>query len=474
MTDELAGPPSKEDLEREKLQLEIAELKRRWWRRASTLASFLPSLTVAVLGTLLGVGVGWWTGFFDIQRMDLSAQRHNLEAQTRDLKAEEKGLIGKRAELLGQVSQLETERDAARNERDKARTERDGIAANLRDEQAKAGQKIGELNRTVDEARQAARRTPAVVWLDVMKRKRERWELVDTTHAANELLKVLNEDPSLAPLVAAEYEKHSGDDLIASKLLRVLYTTTGDSRWLERIVAKLGEAPKAGNSGLSSLDWSSLSSFSENAYWMESALLRLRKRDLSFLEKVIRLATSGIGDQARRGATVISLANSFDGEFDRRAFGTEESYFALLRLVRDHAAVRTSPLSFVVGPPYLRQEAFRVFSRLNAEGAITIFAMLITTTPEQSTRTYTITDISPSVVSGSISSYSERAQLEGDLRYLMTGKAFHAEAVRLGLVVGESDAPSWQEWIQSHQNLVAEWSEPDLARVRQRLSYKAP
>src|SRR5882672_250833 len=105
MTDE--GGSLKEDLEQEKLRFEIAELKRPVWRRASTLASFLPSLTVVVLGTLLGAGVGWWTGFFDVQRLVLEAQRHNLEARTQVLTREEQELKDRKTGLVAQLSQLE-------------------------------------------------------------------------------------------------------------------------------------------------------------------------------------------------------------------------------------------------------------------------------------------------------------------------------------------------------------------------------
>jgi hypothetical protein len=470
MADDQADP-LKAELERRKLQLEIAELERPWWRKPPSLALFLP-----LVAALLSIIVGWRTGFFDNQRLVLEAQRHDLASQTRELRLEERGLQGKKAELTEQVKQLET---TLAGERDKARAEREKMAADRRDEKAKAGKETAALKRTVDEAREAARRTPAVVWLDVMKRKKEPWQLVDTSNAAEELLTVLNGDRSLAPLVATEYEKHSGDDLIASKLLRVLYAATGDAQWLEKIAAKLGEASKAQSRVLGSLDLSSLYGSSENSYWRESVLLRLRKRDLSFLEKALKLATSGVGDRAQRGATVISLANSFEGEFDRRAFSTEESYFALLRLARDHASVRSYPwqigIPSVYSLSYARQQALQVLARLSAEGAITIFAVLIMMAPEQyPSSILTLPGVLPSVIPGSLSQSPERAQLEGDFRYRLTDKAFRAEAVRLGLVEGESDAPKWQEWIRNHQNLVAEWAEPDLAKVRQRLSRKSP
>ena len=470
MADDQAGP-SKDELERQKLLLEIAALKRLPWRWTPILTSFLPSLTVA----LVSVGVGWWTGFFDIQRLALEAQRHNLENLTRQLRAEERDLLDKKTGLVAQISQLEATSAADRKKADAEREQlRAKLAADLRDERTKADKDKAALKRTVDETREAVRRTPAVVWLDVMTRKKESWERMYASHAADELLKLMSGDPSLVPFVAAQYEKHSADDFVAAKLLRILYVATGDARWLERIAAKLGEAPKAAGP-VGSLDLLSLSGLRENYYWNESAFLRLGKRDLPFLERVLKVASGDTGDSTARGAIVISLGNSFDGELDRRAFSAEESYFALLRLARDHALMRSYSwlgVTSVYMFSYARQEALKLVGRLSAEAAITIFAILIV--EQERNRVPILVGTVSGTLSGTVTQYSsERAQLESDFRYRMTEKAFRAEAVRLGLVSDSSDELKWEAWLRDHSDLVAEWTERDLAKVRQRLSGKS-
>jgi cell division protein FtsB len=74
---------SKEELERRKLELEIAELARRWWARPPYLAALL-SLVAAILLFLAGL----LSGYFDRERSHLKEEISQLKAERESLKQE--------------------------------------------------------------------------------------------------------------------------------------------------------------------------------------------------------------------------------------------------------------------------------------------------------------------------------------------------------------------------------------------------
>jgi len=59
-------PPSKDELERQKLALEIRELQRKWWKRPGYISALLP-IMLASLTVLAGI----LSGFFDRERAKL-------------------------------------------------------------------------------------------------------------------------------------------------------------------------------------------------------------------------------------------------------------------------------------------------------------------------------------------------------------------------------------------------------------------
>jgi len=73
--------PSKDELERQKLALEIRELQRKWWQRPVYLSILLP-IALASLTILAGI----LSGYFNRERMQLA---RDIEA----LKAEKTALI---------------------------------------------------------------------------------------------------------------------------------------------------------------------------------------------------------------------------------------------------------------------------------------------------------------------------------------------------------------------------------------------
>ena len=87
MNHPLASPQSKDDLEREKLALEVRVLSRPWWRRGSTYATFVP------IGIALLAGVqGLRSGFFDRQRQLLELRERQLQIAVSDLEGDRDSL----------------------------------------------------------------------------------------------------------------------------------------------------------------------------------------------------------------------------------------------------------------------------------------------------------------------------------------------------------------------------------------------
>jgi hypothetical protein len=65
---------SREELEREKLTLEIEEMKRPWWRRPSYILAALPTV-LAVLALVYGLS----NGYFQASAVKLANERRDLE-----------------------------------------------------------------------------------------------------------------------------------------------------------------------------------------------------------------------------------------------------------------------------------------------------------------------------------------------------------------------------------------------------------
>lgn len=72
--------PSKDDLERQKLALEIQELERRWWQRPVYLSILLP-VVLAALTVLAGI----LSGYFNQERRRLKDDVALLKKQKSDL-----------------------------------------------------------------------------------------------------------------------------------------------------------------------------------------------------------------------------------------------------------------------------------------------------------------------------------------------------------------------------------------------------
>lgn len=97
-TREAHTEPSLDELQRNKLNLEIDEL-RRWWRRPQVLAGCGPTVI-----TIVGVATATWAGFFDKPRLDFEKSR--LSAQIVDLTTVRNSLTKEVEELRRQEQDL--------------------------------------------------------------------------------------------------------------------------------------------------------------------------------------------------------------------------------------------------------------------------------------------------------------------------------------------------------------------------------
>lgn len=94
--------PQKEDLEREKLRLEIEQLKEVWWKKPAYMLAALPTL-LAVLSLIYGFA----NGYFQATAVKLENQKHELAVQKGELEARVKELTKMRAELEEQRKLIE-------------------------------------------------------------------------------------------------------------------------------------------------------------------------------------------------------------------------------------------------------------------------------------------------------------------------------------------------------------------------------
>jgi hypothetical protein len=430
---------SKEDPERRKLLLEIADLQRPWWRKPSSFALFLP-LAVA----LVSIFVGWRTGFFDNQRLVLEAQRHNLESQTRELRLEERGLQGQKAELLTQVRQLHA---TLADERESARTERETLASNLQKAKSSAASQIDTLKASVEKERVAAARAPIDLWVEAIRAQSQisydRGFSDSRRYASSELIRVLKGNPKLVPFVVEAYEQsRSNNDDLSARLLLILYRATDNIHWRERIITSIEQEPTA-----------------RSAYWLIVGEVSWDTRDLSILERLGAAVLRRPPPSTLAAWGLMRAIGSFRGDLHKRSFSSPDRYFELLRLCRDESQrVSSEPLVQLT-----RLDALTALARFSYEGAITIAAVMLT---------------SPDL---------EPAQKTTGERYfsgnLLFREEFRIEARRLGLTVPETAAPEdwarwpkdqdWAKWIKDHPDLVTRWREGDLAEVRRRLSERS-
>jgi hypothetical protein len=101
----------KEELEREKLLLEIEQLKEPWWKKPVYMLAALPTLLAA-----LSLIYGFANGYFQATATKLENQRHDLQVQKDKLEADVKEVAATKEKLALQVEQLERTREVYEEE----------------------------------------------------------------------------------------------------------------------------------------------------------------------------------------------------------------------------------------------------------------------------------------------------------------------------------------------------------------------
>jgi uncharacterized protein HemX len=79
--------PTKEELERAKILLEIEELKKEWWKKPTYIAALFP--TVLALATLI---YGFTNGYFQASFIKLENQKYDLQNEIKAFEAEKTAL----------------------------------------------------------------------------------------------------------------------------------------------------------------------------------------------------------------------------------------------------------------------------------------------------------------------------------------------------------------------------------------------
>lgn len=119
----------KDDLERQKLLLEIEQLRQSWWKKPTYVLAALP--TVLAFGTLL---VGFLTGYFQATATKLENQKRDIEKQIEQFNAQKQ-------ELDRQVKEL--------NERkEQASTETEEVEARLKEIEAEWAEVEGAMRKS--------------------------------------------------------------------------------------------------------------------------------------------------------------------------------------------------------------------------------------------------------------------------------------------------------------------------------------
>jgi len=97
-------PRSKDELERQKLELEIRELERKWWQRPVYLSILLP-VALAALTVLTGI----LSGYFNRERKQLASDIEALKREKNALVQNVNDLATKNKEDLKELNKVNVE-----------------------------------------------------------------------------------------------------------------------------------------------------------------------------------------------------------------------------------------------------------------------------------------------------------------------------------------------------------------------------
>lgn len=159
-----------DELNKKKLELEIAELVRPIWQR--------PAFITPVIAALLSVMLAYFSGWFDVQLTRLSNQRHDLEQDIAKFQREKSEIQGQVDALRKELTDIKSKLDAANTELKDVKQKLDVTNRELKD----AKDKLDVANRETEDAR-------LQLIMELISRKSEKKELEGNIESLTKQLK---------------------------------------------------------------------------------------------------------------------------------------------------------------------------------------------------------------------------------------------------------------------------------------------
>jgi len=215
------GLSRKEELELERLHLEVAALRQRWWTKPAYIAALVP--TLIAIGSL---SVAWKTGYFQAATIKLENQKHDLEGEIRAFTATRDQLVHDNQRLNVDRKQLADVNARLQQERGGLQNKLTQLAATtnqMEQRQQRLTERIQTLQHDVHVA-------PVRLFLDSLR--------LATAYPGNEqavaLLKALNDDSLLRAQARSELETafqttQTNDDRAC--IAYVLFFATREQKW---------------------------------------------------------------------------------------------------------------------------------------------------------------------------------------------------------------------------------------------------
>lgn len=214
---------SKEELESEKLQLEIKQLREHWWQKPSYVLAALPTL-LAIISLIYGLS----NGYFQALAMKLEIDRGNLQSQKSNLEQDIKNFTSQKEELRQTIANLENER-----------SERQASIDNLLVVQEELKGQNDKLQSNIKGLEGRLVISTFEAYLDAVKRSPEIINSQEAHDLANILYKSGPERSRYIELLKGILNSKESSSTLRGTVLQIMYNGTGDSIWLEQFLTLL-------------------------------------------------------------------------------------------------------------------------------------------------------------------------------------------------------------------------------------------
>lgn len=370
-----SSPVDTETLEREKLELEIAALKKPWWQTPAYLAAIFP--TVLALASVL---VAWSSGLLDAKRSELEARRLKLEVEIDRFENRQEELWQTNAKLHRTNRVLQQREQAIEIERDIAARELRTITADvvkLRVDRDSLHKQHKILQGEVTQARLTATKAPLEPFFAELTKK---GDLYGLGSAGVTLIREMRQRPDRGRPWIPHLVNFAGQSSLSEHARAHLYVVlalgTGDQRYrdaaLDLVFRKIdGSATERFVSINFALDdYQIREAGGEAAGWVDQDRIRMIEMAVERLEK------NPSNDNVV--SALLGIAATRAEEF--RLYKLDPSLFARLYRVARAAALNRDFWSFQRG------SALNVL-RVHAPAAALVVASEILADPEEDTAT---------------------------------------------------------------------------------------